>query len=182
MLEAMSHFSIEQFHHLQDIGRPPDRIHRARFSQSFSFMCLDKKLIALHLSSPEKFWLGLIKATGAADIGADPRFATRLGRAENYEALQEALRPVFARQIRSVWIERLEKEDVPFAAIYGVDEALQDPQFRHLGIAQEIRYPDGKTVTTIRRPVVFDGQRDNIETAPPPRLGADGAKLRTSTE
>jgi len=39
--------------------------------------CADGKWIALHMSSPPKFWAGLAQAIEKLDLFEDPRFATR---------------------------------------------------------------------------------------------------------
>jgi crotonobetainyl-CoA:carnitine CoA-transferase CaiB-like acyl-CoA transferase len=49
---------------------------RPSVSQSYVLPCADGKWIALHMSSPPKFWQGLAKAIERPDFFDDPRFAT----------------------------------------------------------------------------------------------------------
>jgi crotonobetainyl-CoA:carnitine CoA-transferase CaiB-like acyl-CoA transferase len=178
MLESMMHFSIEQYAHYFASGVSPGPGDRARLAQSYALICADEKLIALHLSSPEKFWQGLLAAIERPDLGTDPRFATRMARVHNQPALQEVLAPIFRTKPRSEWVERLERADVPYAPIYSLAEVLQDPQVRHLGIEREVYHPDQGIVRTIRRPVVYDSDRSGIEINPPPVLNENGEAIR----
>ncbi len=149
-------------------------------AQSYALACGDDKLIALHLSSPEKFWEGLLAAIERPDLGRDVRFATRMDRVRNQTALQDALRPVFRERPRLEWIARLEKADVPYAPVYSLEEVLDDPHVRHLGIERHVEHPTEGTVRTIRRPVVYDGDRDGIEIAAAPVLNEQGAAIRAA--
>jgi crotonobetainyl-CoA:carnitine CoA-transferase CaiB-like acyl-CoA transferase len=178
MVAAMAHFSIEQYHRYFATGEVPGPSDRGRVSQSFALACGDGKLIAIHLSSPAKFWEGLVAASGRADLARDPRFATRMDRVRNHEALAEALRPIFAARPRAEWLRSLAAHDVPHAPILGLDEALQDPQMRHLAMDKELRHPSEGRVRTLRTPILFDGVRDDDGMTAPPALDEHGPALR----
>ena len=181
MIESMMHFSIEQYAHYFTSGVNPGPGDRSRLAQSYALACADDKLIALHLSSPEKFWEGLLAAIERPDLGRDARFATRMDRVRNQVALQDALRPVFRERPRLEWIARLEKADVPYAPIYSLEEVLDDPHVQHLGVERRVEHPTEGTVRTIRRPVVYDGDRDGIEIAAAPVLNEQGAAVRAAS-
>jgi len=178
MIESMMHFSIEQYAHFFASGVDPGPGDRSRLAQSYALTCADDKLIALHLSSPEKFWDGLLVAMDRPDLGADPRFATRMDRVRNQDALQDALRPIFRTRTRAEWLERLEKADVPYAPIFTLSEVLADPHVKHLGIERVLEHPTQGPVRTIRRPVIYDREREKIDIAPPPVLDEQGASIR----
>jgi crotonobetainyl-CoA:carnitine CoA-transferase CaiB-like acyl-CoA transferase len=178
MVAAMAHFSIEQYHRYFATGEVPGPSDRGRVSQSFALACADGKLIAIHLSSPTKFWDGLVAAIERPDLARDPRFLARMDRVRNHEALAEALRPVFARRPRDEWAERLAAADVPHAPILGLDDALDDPQMRHLGLDRHLAHPVEGPVRTIRTPIFLDGERDDVDMTPPPALDEHGAELR----
>ena len=57
---------------------------RPRLAQAYILRTADGKLIAIHLSSLEKFWLGLVKALDAEELTRDARFSERLSRIANY--------------------------------------------------------------------------------------------------
>ena len=62
MLEAMCHFNLDSFTHYFSAGEVMDPYSRPRVSQSYVLECADGQWIALHMSSPEKFWQGLASA------------------------------------------------------------------------------------------------------------------------
>jgi crotonobetainyl-CoA:carnitine CoA-transferase CaiB-like acyl-CoA transferase len=180
MVAAMAHFSIEQYHRHFVTGDVPDPSDRGRVSQSFAFRCADGRLIAIHLSSPVKFWTGFVAAIERPDLAADARFAGRMDRVRNHEALESVLRPVFASRPREEWLRRLSAADVPHAPILGLNEALDDPQMRHLAMDRTLQHPTEGAVRTLRSPVFLDGERDDAGMTAPPTLDEHGAAIRAS--
>ena len=85
MVAAMAHFSIEQYHRYFATGEVPGPSDRGRVAQSFALRCADGGLIAIHLSSPPKFWTGLLAAIERPDLASDPRFAGRVAFVEDYD-------------------------------------------------------------------------------------------------
>ncbi len=167
MLEAMAHFNIDAFTHYfanQDIMGPYSR---PRASQSYAVQCADGKWLALHMSSPEKFWQGLATVMEQPDLFKNEIFATRQARLDNYEEVNKHLLEVFRRHPRSHWCTLLEKHDVPHANINNTEEALNDPHFQHMQIAVSAQHPVMGEFRTIRSPVNYDGQRATDIKAPP---------------
>jgi crotonobetainyl-CoA:carnitine CoA-transferase CaiB-like acyl-CoA transferase len=170
MLEAMSHFNIDAFTHYYSADEIMGPYSRPSVSQSYVMKCQDDKWIALHMSSPQKFWDGLASAIERPTLFQDPRFADRNGRIDNQEALIQLLRPIFATRTRDEWCRRLEAEDVPHAPMYDTSEALEDPQAKHLGILVSGTHKTMGQFQTVRSPVSYDGQH-STEVVPPPVLG-----------
>ncbi|HSV57418.1 MAG TPA: CaiB/BaiF CoA-transferase family protein [Variovorax sp.] len=184
MLEAMAHFNLDAFTHFFQVGEVMGPYSRPSVSQSYVLRCADDKWIALHMSSPEKFWRGLATAVEWPRMFEDPRFATREARIEHQEALIELLGERFATRSRDQWCQRLQAEDVPHAPMYDTSEALQDPQAEHLELTASALHPVMGLFRTVRSPVSFDGQR-SLVVRPPPTLGEHNdeirAELKTST-
>jgi crotonobetainyl-CoA:carnitine CoA-transferase CaiB-like acyl-CoA transferase len=176
MLEAMCHFNLDAFTHYFSEGEIMGPFSRPSVSQSYVLECADGKWIALHMSSPEKFWQGLANAIERPTLFQDPRYATREARIANQEHLIELLGGLFRQRDRDAWCARLEAEDVPHAPMYDTHEAMQDPQAKHLEIEVSAAHPEGGEWRTIRSPVSFDGERALTVTAPP-LLGADNASI-----
>ena len=167
MVEAMTHFNLDAFTHLFSIGQVMDPFSRARVSQSYVLECADGKWIALHMSSPPKFWEGLAKAMDKPDIFDDPRFSTREARIDHQEAMIELLQGIFRQRTRTQWCNRLAALDVPHAPMYTSAEVPEDPQVRHLQLFVSAPSPVKGTFTTVRSPVSYDGERSLQVTAPP---------------
>jgi len=179
MLEAMSHFNLDAFTHYYSAGEIMGPYSRPSVSQSYVLKCADQKWIALHMSSPEKFWQGLARAIEQPLLFDDPRFSDRNGRIQNQEALIQILGGIFAKHSRDEWCRRLEFEDVPHAPMYDTSEALEDPQARHLQILVSARHKTMGDFHTVRPPVSFDGQR-STEVIPPPVLGEHNEEVLSS--
>jgi formyl-CoA transferase len=143
---------------------------RAAVSLSFAFACADGKLLAIHVSSIEKFWRALLGAIERPDIGEDPRFRERMGRIKNYDALVQTLRPVFAAKPRAHWAERLAAHDVPAAVVHSIPEAIEEPEVKHLGMLHELEHVRYGRMTAMRRASRIDGERES-QPLPPPALG-----------
>lgn len=179
MLEAMAHFNLDAFTHYFQADEVMGPYSRPRVSQSYVLECGDGKWIALHMSSPEKFWQGLADAIEQRDLFADARFATREARIENQEALIDLLGTEFKARSRAEWCERLERRDVPHAPMYDTSEALLDPQAVHLQLTAQAEHPVMGLFRTVRSPVSFDGERA-LDVRPPPTLGEHDHEIRQS--
>ncbi len=177
MLEAMAHFNLDAFTHFFQAGEVMGPYSRPRVSQSYVLECADGKWIALHMSSPAKFWQGLAAVIERPALFDDPRFATREARIEHQEALIELLGSCFKSRPRDAWCALLLAQDVPHAPMYDTSEALLDPQAVHLQLTASAQHPAMGLFRTVRSPVSFDGQRA-LEVRPPPTLGEHNEEIR----
>ena len=178
MLEAMAHFNLDAFTHYFSEGEIMDAFSRPSVSQSYVLRCADDKWIALHLSSPEKFWRGLINAIAREDLADDPRFSSREARIQNQEALIRELGNTFVTERREVWCVRLQNADVPHSPVYNASDAMEDPQAKHLQLVVTAEHPTMGVFRTIRSPLSFDGKR-NLQVSPPPVLGEQNDEYKS---
>ena len=181
MLEAMCHFNLDSFTHYFSEGEVMGPLSRPTVSQSYTFKCADGKWIAIHLSSPPKFWEGLVAAVEMPELLSDPRFAERTARIDNQDAMIEVLTPVFARRTRDQWFETLLANEVPSSPAYDSDEALEDPQALHLKIKVDAPHERFGRFRTVRPPYNFDGEPD-LDVLPPPELDEHGDEIRREVE
>ena len=177
MLEAMSHFNLDSFTHYFSEGEVMGPLSRPVVSQSYTFECSDGKWIAIHMSSPPKFWTGFLEATGQEELAEDPRFAERLERIQHQDDLIAIMTPVFKTRTRDAWVERLLEAGVPHSPAYDSDEALQDPQAKHLRIEVSAKGGPKGEFRTVRAPYNFDGEPD-LDVRPPPTLDEHGDEIR----
>ncbi len=178
MLEAMSHFNLDSFTHYFSVGEVMGPLSRPVVSQSYTFECSDGKWIAIHMSSPAKFWEGLLAATGQEDLKQDPRFSERLERIKHQDDLIAHFTPIFRQKTREAWCAALLENEVPHAPAYDSDEALEDPQARHLRLKVSAPSSELGTFTTVRAPYNFDGEPE-LNVVPPPTLDEHGAEIRS---
>ena len=180
MFEAMCHFNLDDFTHYLSADEEMGPYSRPQVSQSYVFECADGKWIALHMSSPPKFWENLAQAVGQPDMLLRPEFASRPARIANYETVRAFLEPIFKTQPLAEWCSRLSAGEVPHAPLQAPQDVLDSAQARHLQIGVDAPHPLGGRFRTIRSPLTFDGERD-LEVAAPPRLGAHNAEILDET-
>jgi formyl-CoA transferase len=171
MLEASMAFIVDAFANYTQSGIAAERYSRVAASQSFALRCADETLLAIHLSTQDKFWDALVRAMEAHDLATDPRFAGRLDRVRNYRALQRVLNERFLALPRAEWERRLEAADVPFAPINTIEDVLADPQVEALGTVYRTEHPTEGALIGIHCPVLVDGARPTDRLAPAPTLG-----------
>ena len=171
MFEAMCHFNLDDFTHFLSVGQVMGPYSRPHVSQSYVFECADGGWIALHMSSPPKFWENLATAMGVPDMLEREEFATRPARIANYEKVISFLAPIFKSQPRAHWAERLAALEVPHSPILNSKEVLEGELGQYHGVMAECDGPRGK-FRTIRNPLHFDGEIERQITAPP-ELGQD---------
>jgi len=175
MFEAMCHFNLDDFTHYLAVGQIMGPFSRPHVSQSYVFECADGGWIALHMSSPPKFWENLATAMGVPDMLEREEFASRPARIKNYDRVIAFLAPLFKSQPRAYWEERLAALEVPHSPILNSKEVLEGPLGQHHGILAEADSPRGK-FRTIRTPLRFDDETEREVTAPP-ELGQDNEEI-----
>jgi crotonobetainyl-CoA:carnitine CoA-transferase CaiB-like acyl-CoA transferase len=178
MLEAMAHFAVEPFAAFFALGTTPTSSDRPRLAQAYILHTADGRLIAIHLSSLDKFWNGLVAALDAPELATDERFRLRQARIENYDLLNADLDQRFARCDLAHWIERLGRHDVPYAPINTIDEVVHDPQVEHLGLIVPVEPTHGAS-RSVRPPVQFEGVRATSVRAAP-LLNEHGDSIRAA--
>ena len=178
MLEAMAHFAVEPFAAFFALGQTPTSTDRPRLAQAYILPTSDDRLIAIHLSSLEKFWVGLVAALEAPELADDARFNTRLSRIAEYEALREELSSRVARKDLAHWVHQLGHHDVPYAPINRLDDVIADPQVEHLGLVVPVESPHGGA-HAVRPAVQFDRVRAR-SVRPAPLLDEHGAAIRAA--
>ena len=166
MFEAMCHFNLDDFTHLLSVDEVMQPYSRPHVSQSYVFECADGGWIALHMSSPPKFWENLAEAVGDPAMLQRPEFVDRNARIANYEQVIAFLAPIFKSRPRAYWADRLAGLEVPHSPVFNSQEVIDGELAQHHGIVLETEGPQG-TFRTIRSPLRFDGEKQADITAPP---------------
>ncbi len=129
--------------HMADYLNGGEAITRENFPRGriYCFVPSDRKALVIHLSGHQKAWEGLVTAVERRDLLDDPRFATRNDRWHHHYDIVPILQAEFEKKPRDHWLAALDAVSVPNAPIYKIEEVLDDPQVRELGLPQEIRHP-----------------------------------------
>ena len=176
MFESMAHFNLDDFTHYFSDNQIMGPYSRPNVSQSYVFECADGAWIALHMSSPPKFWENLATAVGQPDMLSLPMFESREARIANYENVIGFLAPIFKTRDRQTWCNMLRELEVPHAPVNTSQEAIESEQAKALQLCVEDPNGPHGVFRTIRSPVTFDGERA-LEVTAPPVLGAHDEEL-----
>ncbi|MPZ61438.1 MAG: CoA transferase [Propionibacteriales bacterium] len=144
---------------------------RGRRSHSLAFLAGDGRPLAVHLSSPEKFWVRLTDVVGRADLRENARFSTYPARLEHFEELRAELESAFTAKPRHQWLEQLYEADVPAAPLYTIDEVVTDPHVRETGSIRDATGPAGERFLVPRTAIRFAGDLEACSMEVPPLGG-----------
>ncbi|MGI0091356.1 MAG: CaiB/BaiF CoA transferase family protein [Nitrososphaerales archaeon] len=174
LLQACVYFLSEHVGKHFYTGEIPTKKSRVVSAQAFAFTAGDKLPFVIHLSSPEKFWNGLVKAVGEDYLRPDdPRFNAPGKRRKNYDELYSLLQSAFATRPREFWLNKLLENDVPSAPLNNLKEVFEDPQVRHLDLLRDVTLENGIRTKLVGSAVTFSDSKDQQgETVKPaPELG-----------
>ncbi len=178
LLRATVSFTSENAVRYFETGVVPRRASRVRTAGVFAFVDRAGLPFVIHLSSPEKFWRGLLDVVGKPEWAADPRFSNRKGRQENHDRLSEMLQTVFRGGARDDWLSQLRERDVPAAPLNTLDEVFKDPQVREYGFPLEVEHPQMGKMRLVGSGVDLSRTPPAV-TLPPPMLGEHTEEILT---
>lgn len=176
MLEAMAHFAVEPYAAYFALGTVPRSSDRPRLAQAHILRTSDGGFIAIHLSSLEKFWTGLVNALDAPELAADPRFAKNTQRSQNRHALLQILEGIIGSFERAELISRLQNAGIPCGEVFGMFEALQSERTRESQMLHQFEDAEAGAQVIHAPPYVIDEQRPPVRYNPP-HLGEHTAEV-----
>lgn len=143
MVGALIDFLTESASTFLEAGQIAQPDSRPRRAQAYACRGSDGKAFVIHMSVPEKFWLGLLKVLEREDLADDPRFHTRELRVRNYDQLDTVLKQITATRPREHWLERLVAHDIPHGPLNSMGDLFDDPQVQSMRLVEQIDGPDG---------------------------------------
>lgn len=123
-------------------------------------------------ANTEKMWAGFCTAIGRPELVGDARFANASARLSNKLELWTLLEPLFLKRSAAEWVEALESNDVPCAAIKSVPQALADARVGEREMVLNYEGPGGRAIELVGNPIKFAGAQP-AQAPYPPRLGVD---------
>jgi formyl-CoA transferase len=99
----------------------------------------------------------------------DPDYIHNEDRFRNRDQMNALIQEKFSEKTTAEWVDQLTTAGVPCGPVYNIDEAFDDPQVRHLGVAQPIdTVPFGET-ECVAQPVQLTRTPTGRPGAPPER-------------
>ena len=179
LLRASVSFISENAARYFETGVVPRRALRTKTAGVFAFVDKEGLPFVIHLSSPEKFWRGLLEAVGKREWADDARFRDRKARLENYDQLSEHLQAIFRGGRREDWLRRLQERDVPCAPLNTLREVFEDPQVRQYGFPIEVEHPRMGRIRMVGNGVDLSRTPPGVK-MPPPELGEHTDEVLTA--
>lgn len=179
LLRASVSFISENAARYFETGVVPRRALRTKTAGVFAFVDKQGLPFVIHLSSPEKFWRGLLEAVGKREWADDARFRDRKARLENYDQLSEHLQAIFRGGRREDWLRRLQERDVPCAPLNTLEEVFEDPQVRQYGFPIEVEHPRMGRIRMVGNGVDLSRTPPGVK-MPPPELGEHTDEVLTA--
>ncbi|WP_159618671.1 CaiB/BaiF CoA transferase family protein [Ruania rhizosphaerae] len=179
MVGALLDFLTEAASTYLETGAVAHPDSRPRRAQAYALKGSDGGAFVVHMSVPEKFWLGLLEVLERPDLAEDPRFASREGRVRHYDDLDAELKVIAATRPRQHWLDRLAEHDIPHGPLNTVADLFDDPQIAAMELVENVPLPDGST-KPMPRPSVGFSASGRRRLAPPPGLGEGNADLLTT--
>lgn len=106
-----------------------------------------------------KDWVELANTVGLEEYAEDERFATKLGRRKNSEALVALLDAVFATKTMAEWGQILDDADLVWAPVQTSAQVVDDPQAEAVGAFVDVTRDNGQVYKSVATPVRFhDGE------------------------
>jgi len=135
--------------------KPYDRFHAPNPIIN-CFQTKDGRWIWLLLLQGDRHWPDLLRALGREDLQADERWSDITQRRVNAEGIVAELDAEFARRTLDEWAPILDRENVWWAPVNTITQAIQDPVVQASGSIVEV--DGGETaVRLVNTPVDFYG-------------------------
>ena len=103
-------------------------------------------------ASSNRQFSALCTALGCEELLGDERFASARDRGRHRHELNRVIAERTRQQPVAHWIRRLNEAGIPCGPINRIDQAFDDPQVKHLGIAVPLEHPALGTIELVGQP------------------------------
>ena len=114
-----------------------------------------------------RIWERFCQVLGATEWIANPDYATAPARSKNRDALNAEIGKVTSQNSTEHWVSELNAAGVPCGPIYAIDQMFDDPQVKHLGMAQKVPNEEGRDITLVSQPFKLSRTPSTMAARPP---------------
>jgi formyl-CoA transferase len=112
-------------------------------------------------------WERFCKVMEAEEWITHPDYVTEELRSKNRVALNAEINERTRKRDTRTWVDMLTKAGVPSGEINTIDQVFDDPQIKHLGIAQKVNSKSLGELTLVGQPVSLHRTPSKLTVAPP---------------
>jgi crotonobetainyl-CoA:carnitine CoA-transferase CaiB-like acyl-CoA transferase len=134
------------------------------------FQTKDDRWLWLLLLQGDRHWPDLLRALGREDLLEDGRWSNIAKRRDDAEGVVHELDGEFAKRTLDEWAPILDRENVWWAPVNTISQAIEDPVVQHAGAFTSVKGEDGAEVKLVNTPVDFYGT-PHAPQGLPPELG-----------
>ena len=153
-------------------GRPPHRHRRAEARDAMvnTYKTSDGRWFLMVMPDNDVNWARLCKAIHREEMISDPRFDTVEGRRENAAQIITLLDQTFGCKSLDDWTPSLDANEVIYAPMRGLMEALEDPQVEANEMLCTLEHPNHGPYKILNTPIRLEGSQVGPR-GPAPELG-----------
>jgi len=118
----------------------------------------------------QSIWERFVDAIGRPDFLQNPKYNSSKARSDNRDALNAEIEAVTEKRSSAEWVEDLNKAGVPCGPIYSIDQIFEDPQVKHLDIAQDVPNTRDRAIRLVKQPFTLSRTPSHF-VAPTPEVG-----------
>ena len=123
----------------------------------------------INISGSGAMYPRLCNAIGSPELIEHPDYIDFKLRSRNRAGLNAAIAEKVSKKSSAEWIELLNKAGVPCGPIYTIDQMFNDPQIKHIGIAQPVTHPKLGRMNLVGQGVNLGDKPLKLRTATPER-------------
>ncbi len=109
----------------------------------------------------------LCRAIEAPELARNPAFATSTSRSRNRTLLNASISAKLADSTVAHWVEVLNAAGVPAGPVLSIDQVFDDPQVKHLGMAQPLEHKTLGAINLLGQGVKLGAHEFKIRTGSP---------------
>ncbi len=121
----------------------------------------------INLAPTPPMWRRFCRAIGREDLAEHPDYATPKDRRAHRSALNALITEITEKEETAILIERMNAASIPCGPVYTIDQAFNDPQVKHLGIARDVSSRALGTITLIGQPLSLSRTPTSMVTGAP---------------
>ena len=123
-------------------------------------------------------WQRLCNALDLSELIKHPDYERPEDRSDNRDRLNLLLEEKTRTKNTKYWVEYLNKNNVPCGEINSIDQVFNDPQMKHLGMAQKINSTERGEIELVGQPINMTRTPSSIS-LPPPTCGQHSTEILT---
>ncbi len=125
-------------------------------------------------------WVKVCELLDLEDLKDHPEYADNTARAKNRDALRKIMNERLATRSAIEWTNIFIQAGVPAGPVYNLNQVFEDPQVKHLGLAEEVKHPLIGALRQLSNPLRMESIGNKTVKTHPPVLGEHSEEVLRS--